>query len=223
MGAMVFFTENYQDRSTKDGYQFEFYCNRCGNGYRSSFQRSAAGFGGRLVRLGSVIGGNADEIAPGLDWDAEWVRAGLRGLTPDNALAKAVEEIKPHFNQCHRCGHWVCGQICWDGERGTCATCGPKVDREVAGMQAAEQIERLTAKLLQLDAKIQQQNWLGATAPCPACRGESGGGKFCQLCGAPLASSSAAAGSGAGSGHCANCGTALGNAKFCGECGVIAR
>ena len=31
MAGMIFFTGNYQDRSTNDGYQFEFYCRRCGN------------------------------------------------------------------------------------------------------------------------------------------------------------------------------------------------
>jgi membrane protease subunit (stomatin/prohibitin family) len=162
------------------------------------------------------LGGN--ETADILDWDAEWARTGPRGSAQD-ALAMAVDEIRPHFNQCPRCEQWVCGQICWNGERGTCVTCAPKLDREVVGMQAAAQIERLTAKLQQLNAKIEQQDWTGATARCPACHGESGGGKFCQLCGASLAS--AATGPGPDR-HCANCGTAVGNAKFCGECGAIA-
>ena len=50
MAGMVFFTDNYQDRSTDDGYQFEFYCQRCGNGYSSSFQHSVAGFGGGKIQ-----------------------------------------------------------------------------------------------------------------------------------------------------------------------------
>ena len=52
MAGMVFLTGNYQDRSTNDGYQFEFYCRRCGNGYSSSFQHSVTGFGGRMARMG---------------------------------------------------------------------------------------------------------------------------------------------------------------------------
>jgi len=35
VAGMIFFTDNYQDRSTNDGYQFEFFCRRCGNGYSS--------------------------------------------------------------------------------------------------------------------------------------------------------------------------------------------
>lgn len=52
---MIFFTDNYQDRSTNDGYQFEFFCRRRGNGYSSSFQHSATGFGGRMLRLGGDL------------------------------------------------------------------------------------------------------------------------------------------------------------------------
>jgi rubrerythrin len=214
MSGMVFFTDNYQDRSTNDGYQFEFYCKRCGNGYSSSFQHSLTGFGGRLLRLGGdMIGGNIGETARTLGWDAEWTRDGVRGSTRDKALAKAVEEMKPYFHQCHRCGQWACGQICWNDERGMCVTCAPKLDQEIAGMQAAAQVR-------QLNTKIQQQDWTGdinyrdtATAMCPSCAGESGGGKFCQHCGATLAAAEAER-------HCGNCGTALGAARFCGECGT---
>ena len=42
MGETVPFTSNYTDVSTYDGYQFEFYCRRCGNGHRSAFRPSTA-------------------------------------------------------------------------------------------------------------------------------------------------------------------------------------
>ena len=32
------FTNNYRDFSTEQGFQFEFNCERCGTGYRTSFQ-----------------------------------------------------------------------------------------------------------------------------------------------------------------------------------------
>ncbi|MGA2825334.1 MAG: zinc ribbon domain-containing protein [Streptosporangiaceae bacterium] len=216
MSEMVFFTDNYQDRSTREGYQFEFFCRRCGNGYSSTFKHSVTGFGGRLLRMGGdLVGGNVGETARQLGWDAEWTRDGLRGSTRDKALARAVDEMKPHFEQCHRCGQWVCGQICWNGERGMCVTCAPKLGQEIAGMQAAAQVQ-------QLNQKIQQQDWTGGinyrdvgTAMCPSCHAESDGGKFCQACGATLA----AAGAGK---QCAKCGSALDGAKFCGECGTPA-
>ncbi len=216
MAGMIFFTDNYQDHSTREGYQFEFFCRRCGNGYSSSFQHSVTGFGGRLLRMGGdLIGGSVGERASELGWDAEWMRDGVRGSARDRALAQAVDEMKPHFSQCHRCGQWVCGQVCWNAERGLCVSCAPKLDQEIAGMQAS-------AQAAQLNQKIQQQDWTRdinyrdqATARCPSCQAESGGGKFCQSCGCPLAASEAAR-------FCTNCGTALGNARFCGECGIAA-
>ena len=30
--ANIPFTSNYTDRSSQRGYQFQFYCNKCGNG-----------------------------------------------------------------------------------------------------------------------------------------------------------------------------------------------
>jgi len=37
------FTDNYDDLSTGRGYQFKFFCERCGNGFMSSFQKSTVG------------------------------------------------------------------------------------------------------------------------------------------------------------------------------------
>jgi hypothetical protein len=218
MPEMIFFTDNYQDRGTREGYQFEFFCKRCGNGYMSSFQHSLTGFGGRFLKMGGdLIGGSIGEKAAEVGWDAEWMRDGIRGSTRDKALAKAVDEMKPHFDQCHRCGQWVCGQVCWNRERGMCVSCAPKLDQEIAGMQAAAQVQ-------QLNQKIQAQDWTRdinyrdqGTAICPNCHAETGGGKFCQGCGTALAAAPPAAEK-----FCTNCGTALGHARFCGECGTPA-
>ncbi|HSN67725.1 MAG TPA: zinc ribbon domain-containing protein, partial [Thermoanaerobaculia bacterium] len=40
------FTDNYDDLSTDRGYQFKFYCEKCGNGYMSSFIISKLGMAG---------------------------------------------------------------------------------------------------------------------------------------------------------------------------------
>jgi hypothetical protein len=124
--------------------------------------------------------------------------------------------MKPYFQQCHRCGQWVCDQVCWNAQRGLCTTCAPKLDQEIAGMQAAAQVS-------QLNEKIQSQDWTKdinyrdqATGMCSSCGQETGGGKFCQSCGNPLAAAQSA------QKFCANCGTALTGAKFCGECGTSA-
>lgn len=41
--ALIQFTRNYTDHSTNQGYQFEFHCDRCGNGYRTTFKTSTTG------------------------------------------------------------------------------------------------------------------------------------------------------------------------------------
>jgi len=117
MGSIAF-TRNYTDHSNDTGYQFEFHCDKCGNGYRSTFQASALGVGSKLARgLGSLFGGNAL-------WNAgqagEYMKDGLRGPAWDSAFQKAIEEIKPKFHQCHRCGHWVCPDVCWNETRSLC-------------------------------------------------------------------------------------------------------
>jgi hypothetical protein len=217
MAGMVFFTDNYQDRSTDDGYQFEFYCQRCGNGYSSSFQHSVAGFGGKLLRMGGdFLGGQIGERASQLGWDAQYLRDNVRGSTRDHALAKAVDEMKPYFKQCQRCGQWVCEQICWNNERGLCVSCAPKLDQEIAGMQAQAQIEQLHGKIQNVDWTKDVNYRDQATGTCPNCNQTSGGGKFCQSCGHALAAAEPA------KKFCANCGTALNGAKFCGECGTPA-
>ncbi|MCP2335998.1 hypothetical protein [Actinomadura rupiterrae] len=215
MAEMVFFTDNYQDHSTHEGYQFEFFCERCGNGYSSPFQHSVTGFGGRLLQLGGdLVGGEVGDKASRFGWDAQWLRSSTRGRTRDRALAKAVEEMAPHFVQCHRCGDWSCKAICWNAERGLCTRCAPKLDQEIAGMQAAAQVD-------QLNDKIRQQDWTAgvdykaqATARCPSCGGDCGTGKFCRECGHALAAAPAE-----NKKFCTNCGTDLGDSKFCGGCG----
>src|SRR3954466_6405222 len=107
MANMVPFTNNYSDQSTREGYQFEFFCMRCGNGYASSFQHSVTGFGGRLLKMGGdLLGVGVGEKASRWGWDEEWMRDGTRGSTRDKALAKAATEMKENFQQCHRCGQW---------------------------------------------------------------------------------------------------------------------
>jgi hypothetical protein len=217
MANMVFFTNNYQDHSTREGYQFEFFCQRCGNGHASSFQHSVTGFGGRLLRMGGdLLGGEVGNKAAQLGWDAEWLRDGNRGSTRDKALAKAAEEMQDQFTQCHRCGQWVCKQVCWNDERGLCTQCAPRLDQEIAGMQAAAQVSQLNEKIQQVDWTEDVNYRDEGVGRCPSCQQETGGGKFCQHCGTALAAAPSQSKK-----FCTNCGTALGpTAIFCAECGT---
>jgi hypothetical protein len=215
MGTMIGFTDNYQDRSTREGYQFEFFCERCGNGHASTFKHSVTGFGGRLLRMGGdLVGGEWGRRASELGWDSMWMRDGVRGSAWDKALQSAVEEMRPHFSQCHRCGQWVCDQICWNGDRGVCTGCAPKLDQEIAGMQARAQQDQLRDKIQQVDWTNGVAHTHQVTARCPSCRNDTGGGKYCQHCGTPLAAAAEA------DVFCAQCGTRLApTALFCTGCG----
>src|SRR6187549_3433178 len=95
------FTRNYDDHSNDTGYQFEFFCDKCGNGFRSSFQSSALGVGSKIMQgLGSLFGGSKwGQTASA----ADHMKDGLCGGVWDEAFKKAIEEIKPKFRQCTWC------------------------------------------------------------------------------------------------------------------------
>ena len=56
--ASIWFTGNYQDLSTDRGYQFKFRCEKCGNGYLSTFKVSTLGMASSAMRAaGNLFGG----------------------------------------------------------------------------------------------------------------------------------------------------------------------
>ena len=58
MSENIEFTRNYSDESTNQGFQFEFYCDRCGNGFRTRFRPSVTGtVSGAMEAANSLFGG----------------------------------------------------------------------------------------------------------------------------------------------------------------------
>ena len=58
MSENLEFTRNYSDESTNQGFQFEFYCDRCGNGFRTRFRPSVTGtVSGAMEAANSLFGG----------------------------------------------------------------------------------------------------------------------------------------------------------------------
>src|SRR5215470_124294 len=91
------FTGNYEDLSTDRGYQFKFYCEKCHNGYMSSFKTSTMGMLGSAARAANdLFGGVFGRVA---DTSYEVQRA-VGGGAHDSALKEAVDEIAPIFKQC---------------------------------------------------------------------------------------------------------------------------
>lgn len=205
--ATVAFTANNRDHSNDTGYQWEFLCDKCGNGVMTSFQASKMGMAsGFLKAAGGLLGGRLSSLGHAGDQ----IKDTLRGKARDEAFAKAVEEGKKSFKQCSRCGHWVCPEHCWNHKAGLCESCAPDLEEEAAAARATAVKEQVWEKArntnLVADVNIAQ----AAPATCPSCGAKAAGSKFCPECGKPLSAKV----------KCAQCGKeAQAGTKFCPDCG----
>lgn len=201
------FVQNYSDLSTDKGYQFKFFCDKCGNGYMSSFRASAIGMASSAAQVaGSLFGG----IFRSVSSSSYEVQRAVGGPAHDKALAEAVGEMKPKFKQCSRCGKWVCGESCWNHGQNLCERCAPNLDEEIASAQAGAARDQALEKARTVDWLKDRDVSRKQAATCPSCGAHTQGGKFCPGCGANLAPSLT----------CGKCGVKVeGNPKFCPECG----
>jgi membrane protease subunit (stomatin/prohibitin family) len=198
MSESIEFTKNYSDHSTDRGFQFEFFCDRCGTGYRTRFQPYAAGtVSSALETASSLFGGvfNTAANASQSVKSAGWQKA------KDDAFVKAAEELKPDFVQCPRCSTWVCA---------------PDMGVEMAAAQASRTVEEIWAhsKVAEDDlAMLKDENWrAGVRATCPKCNAPLAKDvKFCPECGAAIQTDK----------FCVSCGKKIqAGTKFCPDCGA---
>ena len=213
MDDPIEFTRNYSDQSTTKGFQFEFYCNRCGTGYRTRFQNFAMGtVSGALDAANSLFGGFFGQAAN----LGEQARSATWEKAHDEAFTKAMQELKPDFAQCPRCSTWVCRKKCWNQERGLCKNCAPDLGVEMSAAQASRTVEEIWAhsKVAEEDRQmLTEESWrAGVRATCPNCEALlEPNAKFCPECGTKIKSER----------HCTECGAKLAEgAKFCAECGA---
>lgn len=218
MASHVPFTDNVQDLSTDKGFQFKFCCERCGNGYMSAFQSNMVGMaGGALQAASGLLGGVFGRAAS----SAFEVQRMVGGPQHDAAFRKAVEEVSPEFNQCNRCGQWVCRQICWNGQRNQCTTCSPKMDQEIAAIESDATIHQLRQQGysgnvdltggVRLNSAVGGDQSVGAQNLACACGAMvARGAKFCPECGTKIELKHS----------CPGCGVeSAPGAKFCSDCG----
>lgn len=201
------FTGNYEDLSTDRGYQFKFYCEKCGNGYMSSFKASKLGMAASAAQVaGNLLGGIFGRVSD----SAYEIQRAVGGPAHDAALREAVQEIRPQFKQCTRCGDWVCGPICFNQKAQLCEGCAPDLDEEIAAAQSE-------AAKMQAFEKAQSVDWLKGrdigkqtAAACRSCGAKTGNAKFCPECGTPTQQKRS----------CDSCGVEVqGSPKFCPDCG----
>jgi hypothetical protein len=206
------FSNNYQDLSQSSGvdagFQFEFYCQRCNDRWRTRFspyrsgqasgwmQKGAGIFGGLLGSASSVLNGMAE---------AGWHSA------RDGAFTEAVAAGKAHFNRCGDCHHYVCG-ACFDSANGLCFNCAPNVNvaitraRAQGEVQGASELASDEGKSRGAQRDVRQTMQL----VCTQCNAETHGAKFCPQCGHKNAQKVA----------CTACATKLEpGTRFCTDCG----
>ncbi len=125
MAGPIAFTRNYRDLSQQHGFGFEFYCDRCGNGFRTRFKPFVLGtVSGALDMASSLLGGlfgSASNVSNRLT-DAQ------REQAREQALMEAMQELRPQFKQCPKCQSWVCVKSCWNEKRGLCKNCAPDLE-----------------------------------------------------------------------------------------------
>lgn len=209
MSGPIEFTGNVEDLSTDLGFQFKFFCERCGNGFMSSYDRSTVGTAGTLLRGASnLLGGVFGAVA-----DASYeVNRAVGGPAHDAALRRAVEEIRPLFRQCRRCGQWSCSQVCWNERAGMCKQCAPIAEEIETSMRAQHAETQVTNDLFLEENRRMSAKAKALAAPCASCGADTLGKKFCPGCGKPTAAAPA---------FCGECGArATPGAQFCGECGA---
>jgi len=206
------FSDNYGDLSeqtgARAGFQFEFYCERCGDRWRSDFKPFHAGQAAEWASrasgfLGGVLGGAASAI-DGVS-DASW------GSSRDAAFQEAIENAKVHFHRCPRCTNYFCDE-CWNTEAGLCKSCAPSAEVEIEAAKASGMVYAVGEKAAlegiqqgkKMDVKRDRQ------VVCPKCGTPNEGAKFCPGCGEKLSVKQ----------FCTECGGEVpAGAKFCPECG----
>lgn len=211
MTTHVPFTDNVTDLSNTDGFQFEFRCERCGNGYRSAFRRDPRAAGQRLARgLGNLFGGALADLSSAAD---RLLDRGTNSPAKDDALRAATTEIGPLFHQCRGCSDWVCGDACWNAGVGQCVRCSPILAEELAQLQADARRRQLHDRLETVDLTAGVSLDRQSRPRCPSCGAQASGGKFCGECGASLnpvrTCSSCSAENPAGARFCSECGGGL--------------
>jgi len=213
------FTRNYEDNSTEVGFQFTFYCDLCNDGYKTRFIESTTakktGFLsglGKAVSLGSSIIGHSgfgDNIERGTDILSER----FQGMSPEwqkeheEAFQIAQNEAKGHFMRCPKCRKYVCEND-WNEQDNLCVECAPRENVEVTAARAGKMVEDIKTKAESTQVftgEVERRQTI-----CPQCGKPSGGGKFCNNCGASLSLL-----------VCPKCGAKnVAGTRFCGECGT---
>jgi len=217
--TLIPFTDNFEDNSTDAGFQFTFFCDKCHEGYKTSFRKSKTTNRGGLLRtfgdaagtLGRLTG--KSNIGYSLDRGTDVLGDRFDGQSAawqkehQQAFERAQNETKGRFNRCPKCTTWVCDN-CWNEAVDLCIDCAPREGVEVASARAEKMVEDIREKADETQVftgEIDEGQTL-----CPQCGKPSGEGQYCSNCGASLEFV-----------DCPECGETIDpDANFCNECGA---
>nr|MDO8134442.1 zinc ribbon domain-containing protein [Candidatus Njordarchaeum guaymaensis] len=217
--AFQAFTRNFADNSTEAGFQFTFFCDLCGDGYKTKFAESKTHKkGGLLKGLGHAVSIGASLAGKSTaGWAArsgtDVIGERFSGMSPqwhkehEQAFELAQNEAKGHFNRCPKCRRYVCEND-WNEEEGLCVDDAPREAVEVAAAKAEKMVTDIKEKATK--TQVFTGEITTKQTICPQCGKPAGQGKFCNNCGAPLSVA-----------KCPKCGAPNpAGTRFCGECGT---
>lgn len=210
--AEIQFANNFNDLSHAQGvdagFQFEFYCERCSDTWRSEFAPYRSGqASGWVGKAASIFGGVLGSVGSAIDGLAQH---GF-GEARDSEFRRAIEQAKAHFHRCGKCHAYVCDR-CFNSGSGLCYNCAPDVEVEIEAARNQGEVQGATENAVAEGVRrgSRREVGRGRQLVCPACGAETHGAKFCPECGQRLGVP----------GVCA-CGTRIpAGAKFCPECGA---
>jgi hypothetical protein len=214
------FTRNYSNQSTEAGFQFTFFCDVCGDGYKSSFiqsetykKKKTSNLLGRTAgAVGGLFGGKASRAGHAAERGGGIAGDQFQGMSPEwhkeheQAFERSQNESRQHFHRCPNCNKYVCDH-CWNEDAGLCTSCAPRQEVYVAAAAAGamkRNIDEKASTAVVWDGKIESK-----TTICPGCGKPAGSGKFCNNCGASMDLK-----------ECAKCGAKNAvSVRFCNNCG----
>lgn len=204
--ANTAFSDNFRDLCTNVGFQFEFYCERCHDAYRSDFAYHKLGVAAKILSvLSSFTGGLLHSIG----WRSGELAEIGQSQARDAAFREAIAQAKDHFHRCPRCGNYACGK-CWNEPEEICVGCAPLLEAEMATARRTAAIEQTYEEARKIKHVTGDQVAKKQKTACPECGQPAGAGKFCQACGASLVKKRA----------CPECKAPVeAGARFCPECG----
>jgi hypothetical protein len=140
----VKFADNYRDLSQSQGvdagFQFEFYCERCNDTWRTKYKPYRSGqASGWVAKAAGLFGGMVGGASSALDGLAQ---AGWNSAR-DEAFTAAIGDAKSHFHRCAQCFQYNCAS-CFDAASGLCFNCAPNATVAIAAARAQGVIQGAT-------------------------------------------------------------------------------